>query len=101
MKSEIFHLKIFRVFFRIVFKKDLSVLVCDDGAYGYNCVNNCSGHCLRDSPCNIHTGHCDRGCKPGYTNSNCSKGESTDKSLYLLQINLFLFDNSNAPFTYL
>ena len=47
---------------------------CIDGAYGYGCVNNCSGHCMNDSLCNKQTGHCDRGCKPGYTNAFCSKG---------------------------
>lgn len=47
---------------------------CVNGTYGYGCNNNCTGHCLNDSPCNKTTGHCDRGCKPGYTNSDCSKG---------------------------
>ncbi|XP_065938529.1 multiple epidermal growth factor-like domains protein 10 [Magallana gigas] len=35
-------------------------------------VNNCSGHCLNNSPCNKHTGHCDKGCNQGYTGNNCS-----------------------------
>lgn len=48
---------------------------CDDGTYGYDCINNCSGHCLNDFPCNKKTGHCDGGCNPGYTNNYCSKGE--------------------------
>uniref|UniRef100_K1R1W2 Multiple epidermal growth factor-like domains 10 n=1 Tax=Magallana gigas TaxID=29159 RepID=K1R1W2_MAGGI len=47
--------------------------VCDDGTYGYNCVNNCSGHCLNGSHCNKHTGYCDEGCSPGYTDSDCSR----------------------------
>lgn len=50
------------------------VTECEDGTYGYNCTNNCSGHCLNNSICNKQTGHCDRGCNPGYTNRNCSKG---------------------------
>lgn len=50
---------------------------CEDGTYGYDCTNNCSGHCLKDSPCNKQTGHCSGGCKPGYTNSNCNKGKIT------------------------
>lgn len=47
---------------------------CNDGTFGYNCTNNCSSHCLNDSSCNKQTGQCDRGCKPGYTFDNCSKG---------------------------
>lgn len=50
---------------------------CDDGIYGYNCVNNCSGHCINNSPCNKQTGQCDKGCNPGYTNSKCNKGKYT------------------------
>lgn len=50
-------------------------LACDDGSYGYDCVNNCSGHCLNGSHCNKQAGHCDKGCNPGYTNDNCSKRE--------------------------
>lgn len=50
-------------------------LACDDGSYGYDCVNNCSGHCLNGSHCNKQAGHCDKRCNPGYTNGNCSKRE--------------------------
>lgn len=50
-------------------------LECDDGTYGYSCVNNCSGHCLNGSSCNKHTGVCDRGCNPGYVSDDCSKGK--------------------------
>lgn len=46
---------------------------CDDGTYGYGCANNCSVHCLNDSLCNKQTGHCDKGCDPGYTENDCSK----------------------------
>lgn len=49
---------------------------CSDGTYGYNCLNKCSGHCLYDYPCNKKTGHCDKGCSPGYTtDSACNKGK--------------------------
>lgn len=61
----------------------MTVIGCDDGTYGYNCSNNCSGQCLNDSPCNKETGHCDRGCKPGYTNNSCNEGKSIDQSLYI------------------
>ncbi|XP_065933837.1 receptor-type tyrosine-protein phosphatase epsilon [Magallana gigas] len=46
---------------------------CVSGTYGHNCVNNCSSHCLNDSTCNKQTGHCDRGCNPGYTINDCSQ----------------------------
>ena len=44
-----------------------------NGTYGNNCVHNCSGNCLDDSPCNRQTGQCDMGCKPGYTNALCNE----------------------------
>ncbi|XP_034321960.2 protein draper [Magallana gigas] len=37
----------------------------------------CSSHCLDDSPCNKKTGVCDRGCSPGYINSDCGTECST------------------------
>lgn len=48
---------------------------CNDGTFGYDCTNNCSGHCLDNSPCNKQIGHCNLGCDPGYTNGDCSKGK--------------------------
>lgn len=57
------------------------VIGCDDGTYGYDCGNNCSGHCLNDSSCNKQTGHCDKGCELGYTNTDCSKGKITDECI--------------------
>lgn len=56
-------------------KNYITATECDDGTYGYDCLNNCSGHCLNDTHCNKQTGHCDGGCKPGYTNDDCNKGE--------------------------
>nr|XP_022305549.1 uncharacterized protein LOC111112375 isoform X5 [Crassostrea virginica] len=52
---------------------EVTVRECDDGAYGYGCVNNCSGYCLNDTPCDKETGHCDIGCAPGYINAFCSQ----------------------------
>ena len=46
---------------------------CVNGTYGNNCVYNCSGNCLNDSPCNRQTGYCEGGCKPGYTNAFCNE----------------------------
>lgn len=63
-------------------------LECDNKTYGYGCVHNCSGHCLNDSPCNKQTGHCDGGCNPGYTNTDCSKGKITDGCIY--DMNIFI-----------
>ena len=48
-------------------------VVCENETYGENCVHNCSGNCLNDSPCNRQTGHCEGGCKPGYTKALCNK----------------------------
>ena len=63
----------------------LFYLVCEDGTYGSNCVQNCSGNCLNDSLCNKETGHCEAGCNPGYTNALCNQGK-----LMFLKI-LFIF----------
>ena len=57
-----------------------------NGTYGKNCVHNCSGNCLNDSPCNTQTGHCDMGCKPGYTNVLCNERK------LLLWTNYVIFD---------
>lgn len=65
------------------------VIGCKDGTYGYKCMNNCSGNCLNNSPCHKKTGHCDGGCKPGYTNGSCSKGNSKEQSYILLQRDMF------------
>lgn len=53
---------------------------CDDGTYGYDCLHNCSGQCLNDFPCNKQNGYCEKGCKPGYTTDNCSKGKVINNS---------------------
>lgn len=62
------------------------VIECDDGTYGYNCVNTCSVHCVNDSHCNKQTGNCDRGCNPGYTYSDCEKGGFIDKHIAKIHI---------------
>lgn len=46
---------------------------CKNGTYGYYCSGHCAGHCLNNSPCNKKSGHCERGCTPGYTDIDCSK----------------------------
>nr|XP_022311266.1 protein draper-like [Crassostrea virginica] len=52
---------------------EVIVQECEDGTYGQNCVYICSDNCLNGSPCNRQTGHCDTGCKPGYTNALCNE----------------------------
>lgn len=81
----------------IMFKSMLDA-ECNEGTYGYNCTNKCSGHCLNNSPCNKQTGHCDGGCNPGYTNSNCSEGKFTDPLVAWLMI--LLNDNHHIIFQY-
>lgn len=49
-------------------------LVCEDGIFGYNCVNLCSGYCFNSFFCNKQNGYCDRGCELGYIIERCSKG---------------------------
>lgn len=49
------------------------ILECKEGWFGANCSQKCVGHC-KDGFCNHVTGHCDTGCDPGWTGSNCDKG---------------------------
>ena len=51
------------------------VAACNDGTFGIDCLNNCSGQCLHGAPCNKQTGLCDRGCNPGYTNIFCNESK--------------------------
>lgn len=48
--------------------------MCDDGIYGYDCINNCSGYCMNGFLCNKEYGYCDEGCDLGYINRDCSIG---------------------------
>ena len=41
---------------------------------------------MNDSPCNTQTGHCDMGCKPGYTSALCNERK------LLLWTNYVIFD---------
>lgn len=53
----------------------LLVKECDDGTYGYECLNTCSGNCLDGALCDKEAGNCSIGCNPGYMYDNCSKGK--------------------------
>ena len=51
---------------------------------------------MNDSPCNKQTGHCDKGCKPGFKNLNCSEGIhmplfKKDIEMYKQYFNLLYF----------
>lgn len=71
----------------------------------YNCAKNCSFHCLHDYLCDKQTGRCHGGCDPGYTNSDCKKGKTTDHKhvhfvincfncfCFKIQMHLLIFDN--------
>lgn len=58
------------------------IVACKDGTFGHGCINNCSGECAADSPCNKQTGHCNNGCKPGYTNDFCNKSTLSFVKVY-------------------
>ena len=64
----------FFIYIKINYLLLFSFVECENGTHGYNCVNKCSGHCMNNYPCNKQTGHCDRGCNPGYNKNNCSEG---------------------------
>lgn len=74
-----------------IYNESLTNTECENGTYGYDCVNNCSGHCLNNSPCNKQTGHCDGGCNPGYTYKDCNKSKITDRSININDMNKFIF----------
>lgn len=46
---------------------------CDAGLYGENCIKSC-GYCNGSKECHHVTGHCSKGCEPGYTGITCKKG---------------------------
>lgn len=51
----------------------MSILDCPNGYYGKNCENRCSDNCYMTRLCYIGTGHCYRGCKPGWTTTTCNQ----------------------------
>lgn len=74
----------------------ITITECDIGTFGYDCMNNCSGHCLNNSSCNKETGHCDGGCNLGYTNGDCNKGISMQINLHTLLKNKYVFSFSKS-----
>lgn len=73
-----------------------TVLGCEDGTFGYDCINNCSSRCLNDYSCNKQTGYCDNDNDndPGYTNNKCNKG----KLIKIKFKNLLAFSFANRNF---
>ncbi|XP_034241625.1 tyrosine-protein kinase receptor Tie-1-like [Thrips palmi] len=47
--------------------------VCGRGEYGANCASRC-GFCGGQGDCDPFTGHCERGCLPGYHPPYCQQG---------------------------
>ena len=44
---------------------------CPDEWYGFDCKQQCSGHCRDNVPCNKVTGQCDKGCAYGWYGQHC------------------------------
>lgn len=53
--------------------KNYEGLECEEGWFGVNCSQQCSGHCRDGSTCNHVTGLCDEGCNAGWTGYICEK----------------------------
>nr|XP_022312538.1 multiple epidermal growth factor-like domains protein 10 isoform X2 [Crassostrea virginica] len=46
---------------------------CPDEWYGFDCKQQCSGHCRDNVPCNKVTGQCDKGCAHGWYGQHCEQ----------------------------
>ena len=55
-------------------KKILSLAVCSDGYYGYNCEETCSLTCGVPGGCDRITGSCNGSCLPGWKGIMCEHG---------------------------
>lgn len=58
---------------------------CEIGTFGKGCSKQCSGHCLHNVPCNLTTGHCDRGCASGYVEPLCNRSMNAIMIYYAWQ----------------
>lgn len=47
---------------------------CPPEYFGEGCRERCSGHCIKDEPCDHITGECSNDCQDGYTGARCDKG---------------------------
>nr|XP_022307521.1 uncharacterized protein LOC111113519 [Crassostrea virginica] len=50
---------------------EVTVNECQDERYGFDCKQQCSGHCRDNDPCNKVTGQCDGGCAHGWYGQHC------------------------------
>lgn len=60
------------------------------------CSANCSGHCIREEPCDHVSGKCSNGCQDGYTGSLCNNCKMLtfyldDLAIYLSVLCFVLF----------
>jgi hypothetical protein len=58
-------------------KKKISLIACQAGHYGENCLQRCSDNCKVTNRCNRFRGECDGGCKPGWKLPTCQQGNWT------------------------
>lgn len=49
------------------------LIECPPGYFGKGCRERCSGHCIRDEPCDHINGECSNGCQDGYIWARCSE----------------------------
>ena len=49
---------------------------CPQGQFGENCLQYCSNHCVISGKCDIVTGHCIGGCKPGWKPTQCDQSKN-------------------------
>lgn len=61
------------------------LIECPPGYFGKGCRERCSGHCIRDEPCDHINGECSNGCQDGYIWSRCSECK---KKIYANSLNL-------------
>lgn len=56
---------------------------CDDGEFGKDCTQNCSGNCLNGVVCDKYNGECES-CSSGFDGPKC------DKSMSIGHLQLYL-----------
>lgn len=50
----------------------LFIVACSTGYYGIECSENCNINCNVTTECDMFTGECAGGCKPGWTGMICN-----------------------------
>lgn len=59
---------------------------CEDGTFGKDCTQTCSGYCKDNETCNSANGHCLRGCVSGYIGNFCNKSIHLKDKRFLIKI---------------